>query len=283
MTGIFIAAGFALILFFLERMFPLRKRKRDTFSRLTVNIAVSITTFTVAFLLIRPTTRFFLGWTASTPFGIIRWFRLTGLWEALSGFLLLDLSFYYWHIANHKIPFLWRFHNVHHIDPDLDVSTGFRFHPGEVALSAFFRAIQVALIGVSASTFVTYEAIFQIGTFFHHSNLRLPLRLERILNLIFVTPRMHGIHHSNFRRETDSNYSVVFSVWDRLHRTIGLGISQEEIDIGVPGYVRKKDNSLKQVLLLPFVQQQEYWKDESGHNRVSRRKGSQRRVRWLIE
>jgi sterol desaturase/sphingolipid hydroxylase (fatty acid hydroxylase superfamily) len=283
LAGIFIAAGFALILFFLERMFPLRKRKRDTLSRLTVNIAVSILTFTVAFLLIRPTTRFFLGWTASTPFGIMRWFGLTGLWEVLAGLLLLDLSFYYWHIANHKIPFLWRFHNVHHIDPDLDVSTGFRFHPGEVALSIFFCAIQVALIGVSASTFVMYETLFQIGTFFHHSNLRLPLRLERILNLIFVTPRMHGIHHSNFRKETDSNYSVVFSVWDRLHRTIGLGISQKEIDIGVPGYARKQNNHLKQVMILPFVPQQEYWKDESGYNRVSRGKEKQRRVQWVVE
>ncbi|QLZ70529.1 sterol desaturase family protein [Legionella sp. PC1000] len=283
MTGIFIAAGFALILFFLERIFPLRKRKRGMLSRLTVNSAVSITTFTVAFLLIRPTTSFFLGWTASTPFGVMRWFRLTGLWEVLFGFLLLDLSFYYWHIANHKIPFLWRFHNVHHIDPDLDVSTGFRFHPGEVALSTFFRAIQVALIGVSASTFVIYEVLFQMGTFFHHSNLRLPLRLERVLNLIFVTPRMHGIHHSNFRKETDSNYSVVFSVWDRLHRTIGLGIPQQEIDIGVPGYTKKRDNYLKQVLILPFVQQQEYWRDESGHNQISRGEERRRRTQWLVE
>lgn len=283
MTGIVIAAGFALILFFLERLFPLRKRKRDMLSRLTVNIAVSMTTFTVAFLLIRPTTSFFLGWTASTQFGLMRWFKLAGLWDVLVGFLLLDLSFYYWHIGNHKIPLLWRFHNVHHIDPDLDVSTGFRFHPGEVALSTLFRAIQVTLIGVSVSTFLIYEVLFQISTFFHHSNLRLPLRLEQALNLIFVTPRMHGIHHSNFLRETDSNYAVVFSIWDRLHRTIGLGVSQGDIDIGVPGYALKKDNYLKQVMIVPFVQQREYWKDESGHKRLFRGEKRERRAQWLIE
>ncbi len=264
-------------------MFPLRKRKRDTLSRLTVNIAVSLTTFTVAFFLIRPTTRFFLGWTANTPFGLMQWFKVTGLWEVLVGFLLLDLSFYYWHIANHKIPFLWRFHNVHHLDPDLDVSTGFRFHPGEVALSTFFRALQVAFIGVSTSTFLMYEVLFQMSTFFHHSNMRLPLRLEQALNFIFVTPRMHGIHHSNFRRETDSNYSVVFSIWDRLHQTIGLGVSQERIDIGVPGYARKKDNHLKQVMIVPFVQQREYWKDESGHKRLSRSEKMRRKAQWLVE
>lgn len=199
----------------------------------------------------------------------------------MAGFLLLDLSFYYWHIANHKIPLLWRFHNIHHIDPDLDVSTGFRFHPGEVALSTVFRAIQVALIGASAGTFVIYEALFQMGTFFHHSNLRLPLHLEWALNLIFVTPRMHGIHHSNFRTETDSNYSVVFSIWDRLHRTIGLGIAQEDIDIGVPGYMREKDNCLKQVMIFPFIPQREYWRDESGHKRLSRGEETQRQAQWL--
>lgn len=283
MTGIYIAAGFALILFFLERVFPLRKRKRDSLYRFMINISVSITTFAVAFLLIRPTTSFFLGWTANTPFGLLRWFRLTGVWEALAGFLLLDLSFYYWHIANHKIPFLWRFHNVHHSDPDLDVSTGFRFHPGEVALSTVFRAIQVALIGVSASVFVIYETLFQMSTFFHHSNLRLPLRVEQALNLLFVTPRMHGIHHSNFRKETDSNYSVVFSAWDRLHQTIGLGVSQEDIDIGVPGYAKKKDNRLKQVFLLPFIQQREYWKDASGHEKLYRDKEMQRCAQWIIK
>jgi sterol desaturase/sphingolipid hydroxylase (fatty acid hydroxylase superfamily) len=283
LIGIFIAAGAALVLLCLERLFPLRKRERDTLSRLTVNIAVSVTTFSVAFLLIQPTTSFFLTWTANIRFGLIPWLRLTGLWEVLAGFILLDLSFYYWHVANHKITFLWRFHNVHHIDPELDVSTAFRFHPGEVALSTLFRAIQVVLIGPSASTFVMYEIIFQIGTFFHHSNLWLPLPLERALNLVFVSPRMHGIHHSNFRNETDSNYSVIFSVWDRMHRTIGLGISQDEIDIGVPGYTRKKDNRLKQVMIFPFIKQREYWKDESGHRRLSRGKETQRRAQWLAE
>ncbi|WP_237762159.1 sterol desaturase family protein [Legionella santicrucis] len=250
---------------------------------MAVNITVSITAFTVAFLLIRPTTGFFLNWTASTPFGLIPWLKLTGPWEALSGILLLDLSFFYWHIANHKLLFLWRFHNVHHIDPDLDVSTGIRFHPGEVALSTLFRAIQMALIGVSVSTFVIYETLFQVGTIFHHSNLCLPLRLEKLLNLVFVTPRMHGIHHSNFRRETDSNYSVVFSVWDRLHRTIGLGISQKEIDIGVPGYARQKDNTLKQVMILPFIQQRKYWSDKWGYKKLSRGEEKRRKVQWLSE
>src|SRR4029453_13648984 len=111
-------------------------------------------------------------------------------------------SFYYWHVANHKVALLWRFHNVHHMDPELDVSPGFRFPFGEVFLSTFFRVAQVGLLGISFASFAAYELVFQANTLFHHSNTRLPIRLERFLNAILVTPRMHGIHHSQVRRET---------------------------------------------------------------------------------
>ena len=120
------------------------------------------------------------------------------------------LSFYYWHILNHKFPFFWRFHKVHHFDPDLDVSTGFRFHFGEVFFSTVFRVVQVSLIGVPFVTFAAYELVFRAGTLFHHSNLRLPIRFERRLNKLIVTPRMHGINHSQVRNETNSNFGVVF-------------------------------------------------------------------------
>ncbi|QBQ56442.1 sterol desaturase family protein [Nitrosococcus wardiae] len=277
MEGLFIVAAVVIALFFLEKVFSLRTRKSSTLHRLAINITVSITTFTVAFLLIQPTTGFFLEWTASHRFGLIPSSGLTGLAAIVAGFLLLDLSFYYWHVANHKIPLLWRFHNVHHIDPDLDVSTGFRFHPGEIAISTGFRAIQVLVIGISPATLVFYDTIFQTCTFFHHSNLRIPIRLERTLNLFLVTPRMHGIHHSCFQDETNSNYSVVFSFWDRLHRSIELGIPQREIVIGIPAYLQKEDNTLKKVMIMPFLKQREYWKSASGEFRLSRGEESKRR------
>jgi sterol desaturase/sphingolipid hydroxylase (fatty acid hydroxylase superfamily) len=176
----------------------------------------------------------------------------------------MDLTFYWWHVANHRVPFLWRFHNVHHIDPDLDVSTAFRFHFGEVALSAAFRVAQVSAIGLSGWMFAVYELVFQVNTAFHHSNVRLPIQLERLLNLVIVTPRMHGIHHSQVRDETNSNYSVVFSWWDRLHRTLGLNIPQSAIVIGVPAYSHPADNRLWNALLLPFQRQRDYWRGLDG-------------------
>lgn len=179
--------------------------------------------------------------------------------DALAGFLFLDLSFYYWHRLNHKLPFLWRFHNVHHFDPDLDVSTSFRFHFVEIAYSSIFRLFQIIIIGPRLEAFMAYETAFQLASFFQHSNVRLPARLESLLVLLIVTPKMHETHHSNIRDETNSNYSVVFSFWDRLHATYKRLTLRDSIKIGVPGYSGVKDNTLHRALLAPFRKQEDYW------------------------
>lgn len=218
----------------------------------------------VAAGVVRPSALRALNWASAQPFGLIHLLRCPGWAGFTIGFLLLDLSFYYWHVLNHKVAVLWRFHNVHHIDPDLDVSTGFRFHFGEVLLSTLFRVVQVSLIGISFATFAIYEAVFQANTLFHHSNLRLPIRLERWLNKMLVTPRMHGIHHSQVQRETNSNFGVVFPWWDRLHKTLGLNISQSKIAIGIPGYASSDDNNLWSTFIMPFIKQRDYWRKSDG-------------------
>lgn len=256
-----ILAGFFLVLFVLERIAPLRRAIRPLLPRLLVNLALSALAIATAAATVRPAAAFMLRWITDRPFGLLHLVPLPPIVRTALAFLLMDLTFYYWHRANHRLAFLWRFHNAHHIDPALDVSTGFRFHPGEVALSAFFRAAQVALIGMSVTVFATYEIVFQLVTLFEHSNLRLPLPLERALNRILVTPRMHGIHHSHFRRETDSNYSIVFPWWDWLHRTLHLGVHQAAITIGVPAYAKPDDNRISHTLLMPALPQRDYWRD----------------------
>jgi sterol desaturase/sphingolipid hydroxylase (fatty acid hydroxylase superfamily) len=253
-----------VLLFVLERHVALRRRRRSLLGRLLVNAGISLLAFAVAMLLVRPVALAVLQWTSERPFGAVHLTPMPGAARFVLSFLLMDLTFYWWHVANHHIPFLWRFHNVHHIDPDLDVSTAFRFHFGEVALSAGFRVVQVSAIGPSAWMFAVYELVFQANTLFHHSNVRLPIRIERLLNLVLVTPRMHGIHHSQVRDETNSNYSVVFSCWDRLHRTLGLNIPQTDIVIGVPAYSDPADNTLWNDLLLPFRHQRDYWRRQDG-------------------
>jgi len=251
-------------LFALEKMAPLRRRKRALLGRLLLNLAMSAMAFIVAGVLVRPAALHALAWSSQKPFGLIHLAQIPPAAECILAFLLMDLTFYWWHLANHRIPFLWRFHNVHHADPDLDVSTGFRFHFGEVAMSAAFRVVQVIFIGISGPVFAIYELVFQANTLFHHSNVRLPILLERWLNKVLVTPRMHGIHHSQVQRETNSNYGVVFPWWDRLHRTLGLNIPQARIVIGIPAYSQPEDNRFLNILLMLFHKQRDYWRTREG-------------------
>jgi sterol desaturase/sphingolipid hydroxylase (fatty acid hydroxylase superfamily) len=229
-----------------------------------VNLAVTALSFAVGVAVVRPAALGWAGWSQAHSFGLLPWTGLPWWAQGLAGFLLMDLTFYYWHRANHVYPLLWRFHNVHHVDPDLDVSTSFRFHFGETLYSTVFRGLQVGLLGISVFTYLLYEFCFNLATMFHHSNLQLPLNLERRLNRLLVTPRMHGVHHSAIGPETNSNYSVIFSWWDKLHRSLRLNIPQRDIVIGVPGYLLPGDNGIKALLALPFQKQRPYWRWPSG-------------------
>jgi sterol desaturase/sphingolipid hydroxylase (fatty acid hydroxylase superfamily) len=262
-TLLIVVAVFAL-LFTIERFFPLRKATQSLLMRLFVNLAISACTFIVAVGLLQPAVQSALRWTAGKPFGFLYLLALPAPFVFVLSFLLMDLTFYYWHLANHRWPFLWRFHNVHHIDPDLDVSTAFRFHFGEIALSTVFSLLQVSLIGPSAWAFAVYQMVFQIEVIFHHSNVRLPVGAERLLNKVLVTPRMHGIHHSQVQRENNSNFGTVFPWWDRLHCTLGVNIPQDEVVVGIPGYTLLEDNSFWNALLMPFRKQRDYWRRPDG-------------------
>lgn len=264
LVGIGILAGCGVLLFLLERVRPLRAPTRALLGRLVVNLVFSLLALAAATLLVQPAVEASLGRLAAKPFGLVHLVALPTPLRAVLAFLAMDLSFYYWHLLNHRVPLLWRFHNVHHIDPDLDVTTALRFHFGELAFSAGFRVVQILVIGVPAWVYVAYELVFQANTLFHHSNLRLPIRLERALNKVLVTPRMHGIHHSHVRGETNSNYGVVFPWWDRLHRTLGLNVPQSAITIGIPGYSNPEDNRLRNSLWLPFRKQRDYWRRPDG-------------------
>ncbi|MBW3598009.1 MAG: sterol desaturase family protein [Planctomycetes bacterium] len=264
-----VPAGAYLLLFLLERWLPLRAATRRLWRRLLVNVAISALAFGAAAIFVRPAASYALGFAESSV-GLLPLFDLPGPVAFVLGFLAMDLSFYYWHLANHRVPLLWRFHNVHHIDPDLDVTTAFRFHPGEIALSAGFRIVQVLAIGPTLAVYATYELVFLLNTIFHHSNLRLPVRGERILNLLLVTPRMHGIHHSQFHDETDSNFSTVFPWWDRIHHTLRLNVPQQAIVIGVPGYEDDGDHGFASAFLLPFRRQRDYWRKKNGDEMETR-------------
>lgn len=265
-----ILALFFLILL-LETLIPLRQRKRSQGPRLAINLCLTALSFGVGLALVRPVALFGVSaWAEANHFGLLPWSGLPFWIQFALGFLWMDLTFYWWHRANHVYPLLWRFHNVHHVDPDLDVSTSFRFHFGETFYSTAFRILQVGVAGIIPITYLLYEFIFNLATMFHHSNLRLPLGVERWLNKTIVTPRMHGVHHSAVGAETNSNYSVIFRWWDYIHQTLRLNVSQKEVVIGVPGYLLPQDNAVRRLIALPFTRQRPYWRWPSGQASVRR-------------
>jgi sterol desaturase/sphingolipid hydroxylase (fatty acid hydroxylase superfamily) len=255
-----ILAGIFIILFFLEKKFQLRKRAQSQWKRIFINFIVSIPAFALLRILFIPEIVWLAIKNQQWHLGLNYLYTIPVWIQFIISFLLLDYSNYIWHIILHKLPLMWRFHLVHHTDLDLDITTAFRFHFGEMIASVFFRGAIIVLIGVLPLMALIYEITFEAATQFHHSNMKLPFHFEKALNKIFVTPRMHGIHHSMIKRETDSNYSIIFSFWDRIHKTIRLNIHQNEIVTGVPSYADEKELTIGNLLKLPFTKIRE-WKN----------------------
>lgn len=226
------------LLFLLEWRFSLRKRTVSRWKRLKTNAAIAGTAaLGLRFALIPAMVQISVLATRHR-LGIIKFLGLPSPVHHLLTFLALDYGNYRWHKLNHSSAFLWKFHQVHHSDLDLDVSTALRFHIGEMLASIFYRAAWILGTGAAPATVLFYEVIFEAATAFHHSNLYLPARIDKALARFIVTPRVHGIHHSIIKEETDSNFCIIFSFWDRLHSTLRLDIPQEKINIGVP-YIRE--------------------------------------------
>lgn len=248
----FLVAAF-VVLFVAEGRRPLRKRKQPRWQRVFINTVVSVPAFTLLRFLFLPVMVKLAQKNRKWQGGLNYQYQAPPLLKATAAFLIMDYTNYLWHVLNHKWPFLWRFHVVHHSDPDLDLTTALRFHFGEIIGSVFYRGFFVFLSGATPLNVLLYEIIFEGATQFHHSNWKLPQQLEARLNKVMVTPRMHGIHHSVIRQETDSNYSVIFSCWDRLHRTLNLNKPQDQVVTGVPAYNNPDELTVAYLLKLPFT------------------------------
>ncbi len=167
--------------------------------------------------------------------------------------IFLDFILYVWHILNHVMPLLWRFHRVHHSDLNMDVSTATRFHIGELAVSTVIKMSLIFLIGADIITIFIYESAVVLCAQFHHSSLRIHRWFEIIWWSLFVPPSMHRIHHSVVRKEMDSNYGTIFSIWDRMMGTLVTGIEQSGIRIGIPPYQSPEKLNIQHLLIMPFT------------------------------
>lgn len=252
-----------VMLFIAETRYRLRKQTQPRLKHLVTNSIVSVPAFSLLRFLLLPVMVKLAMMNQSTKVGIIHRFNTHPSIKSAVAFLLLDYTNYLWHVLMHKLPLLWRFHVVHHSDLDLDLTTAFRFHFGELIGSVFYRGGAVFLIGASPLNVLIYEAVFEGATQFHHTNMKLPYRAEKALSKVIVTPRMHGIHHSMIRQETDSNYSVIFSVWDRLHKTLRLNVPQDLIITGVPAYSNPDEQTVPFLWKLPFTKIRS-WEEPTG-------------------
>jgi len=172
-----------------------------------------------------------------------------GWWALLLDVVVLDLWIYGWHRANHEIPFLWRFHSVHHFDELLDSTSALRFHFGEVVLSALARTPVIVLFGMPLESVLVFEAAIMVGAIFHHCDARLPPRLEAMLARLVITPSIHWVHHHAIRADTDSNYGTIFSFWDPLFRSRSRTRRWSDMPIGVEG---ARDRPLLRLMTTPF-------------------------------
>ena len=195
-------------------------------------------------------------WCKQNQFGIIYWLNAGILGSIIISFLVLDF-FGGWlvHMVEHKIPFLWRFHVIHHADNNVDVTSGLRHHPGESILRGIFFFIGIFLSGAPMFAVMIFQTLLVFATAFTHANISLPPALDKIVSYIFVSPNMHKVHHHWKQPFTDSNYGAVLAVWDRMLGTFKK-LDPKEIRYGLDRYYsNEKDEDILSLMKSPFTRQ----------------------------
>lgn len=235
-----------------ETLFPLVVRREGRWRHAGRNLAISLLNTVVLALLFGTATVAVAIWASEQDLGVLNWLAVAWPWRVLPAILLLDCWLYVWHRMNHRIPLLWRFHRMHHSDAEMDVTTATRFHLGEHLGSATLRLGLIPLAGLFPIEILIYETLVVANTMFHHANITLGW-LDRPLRWLIVTPRMHQIHHSRLQPETDSNYSTIFSFWDRLFRSYRMRIGNEPVELGLKEFDEPHWHTVGGMLKTPFV------------------------------
>jgi sterol desaturase/sphingolipid hydroxylase (fatty acid hydroxylase superfamily) len=259
LSGGLVMGAFGLLLW-AERRRPLRPAVEPRLRHDVRNLAVVAASALALRLTEKPVVEPLADLIERRRWGLVKRLGLPPALETALAIVLMDYTLYLWHVLTHRVPWLWRFHLVHHVDLDLTASTALRFHFVEMMLSAPWRAAQIAVIGVSPRALSIWQTGLLLSILFHHANLRLPLALERRLVRFIVTPRVHGVHHSAVPEETGSNWSSGLTAWDWLHGTLRLDVQQEAITIGVPAYREPSDVTLGRLVAQPFLRQRPTWR-----------------------
>jgi sterol desaturase/sphingolipid hydroxylase (fatty acid hydroxylase superfamily) len=238
-----------------EALAPRRSRTLSRWRRWPANLGIVVLN-TVVVRTLFPVVAVGLAITAETQgWGLLHHYDIPAWAAVLAGIVLLDLAIYLQHVMFHAVPALWRLHRMHHADLDLDVTTGARFHPIEIALSVLVKFAAIAALGAPPAAVLLFEIALNATSMFNHANVRIPPALEPVLRGLLVTPDMHRVHHSIERDETNSNYGFNLSVWDRLFGTYRAQprAGHAAMTIGVPDIRDAAEcSSLAGMLAIPF-------------------------------
>lgn len=184
--------------------------------------------------------------------GLLNVRAMPGWLRIVAGILILDFFLYLWHLLTHVLPVLWRFHRVHHSDLNMDVTTANRFHLGEFLFTGLIRLAVIYTFGIGLTAYILFEILVNLSVQFHHSSIRVASWFQRGWVLLFVPPFLHRIHHSVRISERDSNYGVIFSLWDRMLGTLITEVEQEKIVIGIGSHREIEQLGFWRLLALPF-------------------------------
>lgn len=249
-AGVFLAVFAALA--FWERLVPARALTLPRAQRWKANLGLAVVNFLVVRLIVPGSAIALALVAAAEGWGLLNRLALP-VWIAVpAAVVLLDLTIYLQHVLFHSVPLLARLHSVHHADPDFDLTTGIRFHPLEILISALIKLAVVAALGAPVMAVVLFELLLNTTAMFNHANASLPAWLERQVRRVLVTPDMHRIHHSVIEAERNSNYGFCLSIWDRLLGTY-TPAPRGELDIGLADWRdRRAIATLPGVLGMPF-------------------------------
>ncbi|MDP5254066.1 MULTISPECIES: sterol desaturase family protein [unclassified Vibrio] len=239
-----------------EALLPARHSPVSKVRRWWGNLAMIVVGSVAARVVLPMTLTGIALWSAEHNFGVFHWLDTAIVFATILGVLLLDVVIYWQHRLSHTIPILWRLHQVHHADGHVDTTTGLRFHPFEIVMSLAIKALVVLLFGIPAVAVVIFEVALNGFAIFNHANIRLPKKWDDRLSYIFITQRVHRVHHSVKLNESNSNFGFSVSWWDRLfgsYKSQGEK-SDETLDIGQNAFPANNDNaSLWRLLTMPFA------------------------------
>jgi sterol desaturase/sphingolipid hydroxylase (fatty acid hydroxylase superfamily) len=233
---------------------PRRARPLGRMKRWPGNVGIAVLDGFVG-RLVAPAGAVGFAWLAETRhWGLLQQVAMPAWLEATAAFIALDLGIYSQHRLFHAVPWLWRFHRMHHSDVDLDVTSGARFHPVEILLSLGIKFGIIVALGAPPSAVFVFEIVLNATSMFNHSNVRIPACAERLLRWLVVTPDMHRVHHSVVRRETDSNFGFNLPWWDRLLGTYRPEpeAGQQGMTIGLEEFRDPRELRIDRLLSQPF-------------------------------